>query len=260
MTSTQIPDPAFHKWPASTSPDYVTARRSLLEKEYALINQIEEIAAQRRALPPGPVLPTYTFEEGPKDINSTSPGHQVTLAEVAKGDGKAGHKTLVIYHMMMDKDDVKACAGCSMFVDGLNGVAKHLAQRFNLAIVAKAPLPAIREYARKRGWNDLRFLSSSDSDFNKDIGMENPPWMKDMGQGPGLSVFVYEEADDEKEEGKVRFWYQTTPHLAKIGNNDVIRGMDLLTPVWQLFDITPEGRGNWDPGHDYVEEWNTAKS
>lgn len=93
-------DPSFHKWPASVDDDYVTARRALLEKEYALVNQIEEVAAQRRALPAGPVLPTYTFEEGPKDLNENSPVKQITLAEVAK-PGELGHKTLVVYHMMV---------------------------------------------------------------------------------------------------------------------------------------------------------------
>lgn len=53
MTSPQIPDPAYLKWPVTATHDYITARRALLEKEFALVNQIEEVAAQRRALPRG---------------------------------------------------------------------------------------------------------------------------------------------------------------------------------------------------------------
>ncbi|KAF2189190.1 DUF899-domain-containing protein [Zopfia rhizophila CBS 207.26] len=248
-TQTQtIPDPAFHKWPASASNDYVAARRDLLEKEWALRNQIEEVAAQRRALPAGPILPTYTFEEGPWDLNSSSPTQKVTLADVAKS-GELGHKTLVVYHMMMGENATKACPACSMFVDGLNGVAKHLSQHFNLAVIAKAPLPAIRTYALKRGWHNLRFLSSFDNTFNKDMGVEAPEWISDMPQGPGMSVFRYED-------GQIRFLYQTTPHFA---GPEVIRGMDLLTPVWNMLDITPEGRGDWNPGFDYVEKWDGVK-
>ncbi|KAF2470992.1 DUF899-domain-containing protein [Lindgomyces ingoldianus] len=251
MTSIQVPNPAFYKWPASATGEYIAARRALLEKEYALRNQIEEVASQRRALPLGPILPTYTFEEGPKDLAASSPITKVTLSDVAK-PGSLSHKTLVVYHLMMGENATKACPGCSMFVDGLNGVAKHLAQRFNLVVIAKAPLPVIREYAMKRGWHDLRFLSSFGNSFNKDMGVEAPEWMDDMPQGPGMSVFKYEEDDGE---GKVRFLYQTNPHF----DRDVIRGMDLLTPVWNILDITPEGRGDWDPGFEYVEKWDGVK-
>ena len=88
----------------------------------------------------------------------------------------------------------------------VNGVAKHLAQRFNLVIIAKAPIDVIRAYAKKRGWNDLRFLSSYNNTFNKDIGVENPEWLKDSPQNPGMSVFQYEEGKDG-EEGTLKFWY-----------------------------------------------------
>jgi predicted dithiol-disulfide oxidoreductase (DUF899 family) len=29
------------------------------------------------------------------------------------------------------------------------------------------------------------------------------------------------------------------------------RAMDLFTPVWNLLDLLPEGRGDWMPSHDY---------
>jgi predicted dithiol-disulfide oxidoreductase (DUF899 family) len=29
------------------------------------------------------------------------------------------------------------------------------------------------------------------------------------------------------------------------------RGIDLISPVWNLLDITPEGRGQWDPTLTY---------
>jgi predicted dithiol-disulfide oxidoreductase (DUF899 family) len=29
------------------------------------------------------------------------------------------------------------------------------------------------------------------------------------------------------------------------------RGIDLLSPVWNLLDITPDGRGQWDPKLTY---------
>ncbi len=31
------------------------------------------------------------------------------------------------------------------------------------------------------------------------------------------------------------------------------RAMDLFTPVWNLFDLLPSGRGDWFPKHFYAE-------
>lgn len=108
----QIPDPTYLKWPANTSTEYIEARRALLEKEYALIKQIEEVAAQRRALSGGPVLPDYIFEEGDCDLNSNTTTREVTLTDVAKGS-ELGHKSLVVYHMMMGENETTACPSCS---------------------------------------------------------------------------------------------------------------------------------------------------
>lgn len=244
-TSPPIPDPAFLKWPASASSEYIEARRALLNEEFALRNQIERVAAQRRALPPGPILPKYVFEEGPADLALDGPSRKICLGEVA---GEGG-KTLVLYHMMLRENAEEACPGCSMFLDGLNGVAKHLAQRITFVVVAKAPLEKLRGWARKRGWANLRLLSSYGSDFNKDLGVEWPAWFPKLEQGPGMSVFRYEvEEGKPREEGVVRHLYTATPHFAE----DVIRGMDLLSPVWNLLDLTPEGRGEWDARNDTV--------
>ncbi|OCL15357.1 DUF899-domain-containing protein [Glonium stellatum] len=244
-TSTPTPDPAFLKWPASASPEYIEARRALLDEEFALRNQIERVAAQRRALPPGPILPKYVFEEGPADLTLNEPSREICLGEVAG----AGGKTLVLYHMMLGENAEEACPACSMFLDGLNGVAKHLAQYITFVVVAKAPLEKVRAWARKRGWVNLRLLSSCRSEFNKDMGVERPAWFSELEQGPGISVFRYEvEEGKPKEEGVMRHFYTTTPHFAE----DVVRGMDLLSPVWNLLDLTPEGRGEWNPRNDTV--------
>lgn len=202
------------------------------------MKQIEAVAAERRALPPGPILQTYIFDEGPQDLTSSAPSKQTSLLDLAKET----EKPLVIYHMMMGETHDKACSGCSMFLDAINGVAKHLAQRVNLAVVAKAPLEAIRKYAKRREWNDLRFLSAFGNSFNKDMNVEVPEWMPEMWQVPGFSVFQYEKAADGEE--VVRFLYHTNPAFGR--NEDgglVIRGMDLTSPVWNIFDLTPQGRG-----------------
>ena len=60
-------------------------------------------------------------------------------------------------------------------------------------------------------------------------------------QLPGLSVFV-KDADNS-----VRHYYT----VSAIMGDDHYRGMDLLTPVWNMLDLLPGGRGDWFPSLDY---------
>ena len=187
-------------------------------------------------------MKSYTFTEGPADINEASgPTKETTLAELAS-DGR----TLAIYHMMFAAKDDAPCPMCASFVDGINGVGQHLAHRINFAIIAKAPIGQLREYAAKRGWKNLRFLSSSENDFNADMHMESPEGAPDAEQFAGLSVF----REDSEDPGKIRHTYTALPTFG----NRTERGLDALSPLWNMFDLLPEGRDKkWYPNHDYVK-------
>lgn len=51
------------------SPEYRAARNDLLEAEIELRRSIEAVAARRRALPPGGVVPEdYAFEEAARTV------------------------------------------------------------------------------------------------------------------------------------------------------------------------------------------------
>jgi predicted dithiol-disulfide oxidoreductase (DUF899 family) len=93
-------------------------------------------------------------------------------------------------------------------------------------VIAKARLPKIRAWASARGWT-LRLLSSHGTTFNVDFGAED-----DNGdQWPMVSVFARHENT---------VWHSYT--IAMIDNRT-----DLLTPVWHIADLLPQGRGDWEP-------------
>jgi len=234
MSATEIP-----RWAPGASEEYKRARNDLVKEEWALRNQIEKVAAQRRALPLGPIMPTYEFCEGPKDITVTDGSPTKTsLADLA-ADGRS----VVIYNMMYAPGDEQPCGMCANVVDGFNGVSKHLDQVVNFAIVAKAPIKQLRAYAAKRGWNKLRFLSSSENSFNADMNMEKVSYMPEYeGQIPGISVF---KKDDE---GNVRHHYSMSADFDK----DTQRGLDAITPLWNVLDLVPEGRGDFMASNKYV--------
>ena len=124
-----------------------------------------------------------------------------------------------------------------MWADGYNAIAPHVTQKANFVLVAKVEIGKLREWARRRGWDKIRLLSSGQCSFNKDFHVEG-----DDGQHPGVSVFSREP------DGKIHHFYATEASLHPASNGDPNhRGIDLFTPVWNMFDLLPEGRENWSP-------------
>jgi predicted dithiol-disulfide oxidoreductase (DUF899 family) len=175
-----------------TSEDYRKHRIRLLEAELDLRNQREQVAELRRALPPGPVIDVeYVFDEGDPDltVEGASTQRRTRLAELFD----PGQNQLFIYHMMFGPDWDQGCRMCSMWLDGLNGVAKHIRETASFAVIAKAELPKLRAWARHRGWTSLRLLSSHGTTFNQDMRVEDG----DGEQHAGVSVLT-READHSR--------------------------------------------------------------
>ena len=218
---------------------YREARNALLEAEIALRRQIEEVAAMRRALPPGGAVPTdYAFEEGPRALDAGDAPRAVRLSELFE----EGKPSLVLYSFMFAPDAETPCPMCTAFLDSLNGSAPHIAQRVNLGIVAKAPVGKIRDWARGRGWGNLRLLSSGKTAYNADYFAETPAG----DQVPPCNVF------SKMADGSVRHRYSTEMLYAAADTGQHNRHVDLLWPLWSTFDLTPDGRGErWFPGIAY---------
>jgi predicted dithiol-disulfide oxidoreductase (DUF899 family) len=209
------------EWPTG----YVSARSSLRDAERALVEQQERVAAQRRALPAGPTLGDYAFTE----LVSLDAGDDgdVALADLV---GESG-RPLIMYHLMYGKRQATPCPMCTMWVDGINGVAHHVLQNADLAVIAAAGATELRAHARARGWNRLRLLSAGESTFKRDLGSED-----DAGeQIPMVTVLT-------KDDGVVRLRYSATPEL---GDDTRERGIDAICATWELLDLTPQGRGDW---------------
>ena len=226
------------------SPEYLSKREELRQAEIELRQQRERVAELRRALPPGATIQDYEFLEGPTSLNEgDEPIRKVRLSELFTAPDRA----LVIYHFMYGKKQTNACPMCTAWLDGYNGVAHHLAQNIDFAIVAAADPATLRTYARKRGWDRLRLLSAGESTFKHDLGSED----REGHQDSTISVFT-RDAD-----GKVRHFYSGHPWLA----DDIKeRGIDELTPIWNLLDLTPQGRGTFYASLDYGTKVQAART
>jgi predicted dithiol-disulfide oxidoreductase (DUF899 family) len=202
---------------------YRSARAKLLREEIELRRRIEKVAKARRKLPLG--------GEVPEDYEFESEQGKVRMSRLF-GNGD----TLVAYSFMYGPNMAAPCPMCSSMLDALNGNARHVMQRTNLVVIAKSSLSRILEFARARGWNNLRLLSSAGNTYNRDYRGE------DVGgaQWPMMNVFV-------RRKGKIRHSWASEMMGAKAdpGQND--RHIDLMWPLWNVLDLTPEGRGNWYP-------------
>jgi len=212
---------------------YRAARNELLEEEIALRRQIEAVAAKRRTLPlGGEVQEDYVFQEMVGDSV-----RDVRLSELFE-DGK---DTLILYSYMYGPQMAQPCTSCTSILDGLDGEAPHVVQRVSLAAVAKSPIERIVKFARERGWRHLRLLSSAHSTYNRDYHGETAKG----DQIPALNVFV-------RRGGRVYHSYNTELLYAPEEPGQNGRHVDLIWPLWNLFDLTPEGRGEtWYPRLSY---------
>jgi predicted dithiol-disulfide oxidoreductase (DUF899 family) len=220
-------------WPDIADAAYQRARTELWHAERDLRDALEAVARARRALPPGAPMPGYSFQEGPADLGLDEPEETRTLVDLF-GD----HETLVIYHLMFAAGADGGCPMCSMWVDGLHGVSHHLARHTAFAVVAEASTPELRAWGRRRGWDGLRLVSAGGTTFGRDLGAVRP----DGSLRPGVSVL-------RRDGDEVRHGYTV---FADWSAEDKERGIDLLSPVWQVLDLLPQGRGDWYAANDYA--------
>ena len=234
------------------SREYRAARDRLLEQEIELRGAMEAAAAARRRLPPGGLVPRdYLFHGAGED---GAPA-EIRLSELFA----PGKDSLVIYSFMFPRDPSDQtpgprtgqtallplaegpCPSCTALIDQLEGAADHVGQHINLAIVAKTSLPRLLAFVAERGWKRLRFLSSAANTYNVDYHAETP----EGTQRPMLTVF-------HRDGDAVRHFWSSELLYAPTEPGQHPRHVGTLEPLWNMFDLTPEGRPrDWEEQFQY---------
>ncbi|MEY9325750.1 DUF899 family protein [Sinorhizobium fredii] len=230
------------------SPQYRQARDRLLQREAALRREMEAVAAEIRALPPGgPIREDYEFDH----IDAEGAPAKVRLSELFR----PGTETLILYHYMFPRhhsDDRRGptsgpmaglplkdgpCPSCTALLDNWEGAVPHV-EGFgvNIAAVAKAPIEQVAAFAAHRGWRNLKLLSAANNSFKRDYHGED----EDGQQVPILTVF------HKGGDGIVRLSWASELLFMPSEEGQDPRHVGTVEPMWTLRDLTPGGRPNAD--------------
>ena len=234
------------RFPNETA-DYRTAREALITREIALRREMEAVAAELRALPPGGEVPEdYLFET----IGAGGSPEPVRLSALFQGGD-----TLMFYHYMFPRhsgDDrpgpaggrfasrplgIGPCPSCTALVDQWEGTMPHFdGLGGNLVMVTRAPIEDVAAFARERGWKHTRFVSAANNSFRRDYGGDGP----DGEPVPIMTVFK-RDAD-----GTIRLHWASELVFLPPDPDQHWRHVGTVEPLWTLFDLTPGGRPNAD--------------
>jgi predicted dithiol-disulfide oxidoreductase (DUF899 family) len=222
-----------------TQEEWEAERDELLKDEKELTRRSDELARRRRELPWVPMEKDYRFETE-HGVRSLS-------------DLFDGRSQLLVYHFMFGPTYEAGCPVCSSIADTLAPQVPHLKGRDTTLILAsRGPLAKLVAYRERMGW-DIDWVSSGESDFNRDLGFvytaqELAPFLEGeipstvvqnarmcgtdvvgyVTEGPGLSVYALEDES-------VYRTYVTTA-----------RGLEPAMAYYALLDRTPKGRDESD--------------
>jgi predicted dithiol-disulfide oxidoreductase (DUF899 family) len=210
------------------SAEYRKARTALLTEEIELRRQIERVAEQRRALPPGPAITgDYRFE-----------GEHGALDFAALFGDK---QSLVVYSYMFGAKRERPCPMCTSLLGAWNGEARDIQQRVALAVVAGAPIQRLLAFKQERGWRDLPLYTDLNGNYTRDFRGIAP----DGSDMPSINVFT-------RRDGTIRHFWSAEMGMETADPGQDPRGAPDPMPLWTLLDMTPEGRGkDWYPKLQY---------
>lgn len=161
--------------------------------------------------------PSFTV----KDYTLTNTeGEKVLLSEIF------GEKNeLIVIHNMG-----KSCSYCTLWADGFIGFTQHLENKAAFVLTSPDDFQTLSDFSKERDWT-FKSVSTKGTTFKEDLGFKN----KD-GFWPGVSILL------RGEDGTINHYSK-----AAFGPGD-----DYCS-IWSLFELLPEGSGEWGPKHSYGE-------
>ena len=223
--------------------EWLVVRKEHLIKEKEFTRLRDQLSQQRRDLPWVRVDKEYIFD---------GPNGKETLSELFEGQTQ-----LLVYHFMFDPSWSEGCKSCSFWADNYGRIIVHLNHRdVTMVTISKAPFDTLEAFKKRMGWS-FKWVSSFQTDFNRDYHVSFTPEERQKGEayynyrfgkfpsseGPGISVFYKDENANI---------FHTYSCYA--------RGLDMVNGAYHLLDLVPKGRDEtghimaWLRHHDRYED------
>jgi len=112
-------------------------------------------------------------------------------------------------------------------------------------VVAESPFGKLQAFAKERGWTRLRLVSAAGTTYNRDYHG------KTASGDDTTMINVF------RREGRtVRHFWGSELIYGESDPGQDHRGCDTINPIFAMFDLTPEGRGDFYTGLSY--DWPKA--
>lgn len=151
-------------------------------------------------------------------------------------------QTLIVYSYMFGPQRERPCPMCTNLLGGWEGNGADIQQKVALAIVARSPIEKLIKWKKERGWKHLKLYSDVNGNYTRDyFGL-----LPNGDEIPALNVFT-------RRDGTIRhFWSGSDMSGDTADPGQDPRGAPDPAPLWNVLDLTPEGRGSdWYPKLDY---------
>ena len=215
--------------------EWVKARSNLLAKEKAFTRARDALSQERRELPWMRVETDYDFD-GPNGKESLS----------ALFDGR---NQLIVYHFMFDPSWEAGCKHCSFWADNFNPVIVHLnARDVSMVAVSRAPYAKLAAYQKRMNWS-FKWLSSHESEFNRDFGVAFTP--EEVAEKNADYNFARQDPRAPEREGITVFSKDSAGTIFRT-YSAYARGIDMVNSAYHYLDLVPKGRDEGGRGPFWV--------
>jgi predicted dithiol-disulfide oxidoreductase (DUF899 family) len=223
--------------PIVSQDEWLAARRQLLAREKEFTRLRDQLTSERRALPWVKVEKPYVFD---------GPDGRETLAELF-----GGRSQLIIKHFMLGPGWEEGCVGCSFELDHIDGILVHLEQRdVSYVAVSRAPLAEIEAFKQRMGWH-IKWVSSSDTDFNFDFHVSFRS--DEIGAGEGYYNYGMRKIGIDEMSGRSVFYKDPNGDVFHTYSSYGRGGEDVLV-TYRLLDLVPKGRDETGPNRN-LSDW-----
>ncbi|MGE5177887.1 MAG: DUF899 domain-containing protein [Bacteroidota bacterium] len=222
--------------PVVSREEWLSARKTLLEREKEFSRARDDLSRARRELPWVRVEKPYVFE---------GPGEPATLAQLFEDKSQ-----LLVYHFMFHPDWKEGCPHCSFWADHFDPTRVHLRHRdTTLAVVSRAPLEKIQPFRKRMGWQ-FPWYSSFRNDFNRDFHVSFTA--EDVQRGDAVYNYAPHRGGPTEREGLSVFYRDPSGSVFHT-YSCFARGIDLLNGTYNFLDLVPKGRD--EDGFKMPQEW-----